>query len=134
MMFRLRCGGTQGATTRQWGGYGGSKRVRISLVIALLARPDLATRISSSFTRGGQIVSSPLFASLLLISTLSRSLAPTPHFRTPKSTETVESVQNAFNEISSTRAYFVQRHSRIVKKPCTAVNTAILKQHYQNLI
>lgn len=57
-----------------------------------------------------------------------------PPFHTPKSTETVESVQNAFNEISSTRAYFVQRHSRITKKPCTAVNTAILKQHYQDLI
>lgn len=50
----------------------------MSLVIGLLARPDLTTRISSSFTRGDQIVSAPLFASLLLISTLSLSLAPTP--------------------------------------------------------
>jgi hypothetical protein len=47
--------------------------VRISLVSALLASPDLAARISSSFTRGDQIVSFPLFAALFLISTPTRS-------------------------------------------------------------
>lgn len=46
----------------------------------------------------------------------SRSLAPLHFFRAPKSIETVESVQNAFNEISFTGAYFMQRHCRMDKK------------------
>lgn len=61
--------GNTRATTRQWVEYGGSKWARISLVSALLASPDLTARISSSFTRGDQIASSPLFAALFLIST-----------------------------------------------------------------
>jgi hypothetical protein len=144
MMSWLRCGGTLGLPQngglciggggRRGGGC--SKRVRISLVSALLASPDLAARISSSFTRGDQIVSSPLFAALLLISTLAHSPPPPllHFFRAPKSIETVESVQNAFNEISFTRAYFVQRHCRIERKiRCTAVNTDILNQHFMQI-